>query len=199
MSLHPVKAGIPPLPIRPFTVDEYHRLAEAGILRDGERVELLQGWLVPKMTHNPPHASSLSFVLKELGRRLPAGWHPRVQLPITTTDSEPEPDYAVIRGDERLYTARHPGPTEVGLLVEIADTTLRGDREAKGPMYAAAAVPVYWIVNLVDRCVEVYTDPTGPADEAAYRRRRDYSPEQAVPLIFDGAEHGSILVRDLLP
>src|SRR5579862_9140639 len=85
---------IPPFPVRPFTVDEYHRMIDADVLDEGDAVELLEGWIVPKMPRNPPHDATIGLADDALRIRLPAGWHVRLQSAITTSDSEPEPDLA---------------------------------------------------------------------------------------------------------
>jgi Uma2 family endonuclease len=203
MSTIPSLGGpppVPPVPVRRFTVDEYHRLIQTGILPEDERCELINGWIVPKMTRNPPHDLALGLVEDELTRRLPAGWFRRDQSAVTAGSvSEPGPDVGLVRGTRRDYGARHPGPQDMGLIVEVADTTLAYDRGLKLDLYARAGIPVYWIVNLVDRQVEVYTDPTGPGPAPGYRQRRDFGPADEVPLVLDGAEVGRIPVRDLLP
>jgi Uma2 family endonuclease len=131
--------------------------------------------------------------------RLLAGWHCRSQSATTTADSEPEPDLAVIRGSERDYLTRHPGPADMALAVEVSESSLPRDRSHKTRIYARAAVPVYWIINLVDLQVEVYTDPTGPDPAPVYRTRRDYRPGDLVPFVMDGRELGPIPTQDLLP
>jgi Uma2 family endonuclease len=118
---------------------------------------------------------------------------------VTGETSEPEPDVAVVRGNRRDYLERHPEPRETGILVEVPDSTLRHDRGFKKRIYARDRTPVYWIVNLVDRQVEVYTDPTGPADVPDYRQRQDYKPGEDVPVVIDGQEVGRIPVAELLP
>src|SRR5205823_2588074 len=107
-------------------------------------------------------------------RCLPPDWSLRIQSAITLSDSEPEPDLAVVRGDERRYAAHHPRPADVGLLIEVADSTLLGDRADKGRIYARAGIAIYWIVNLIDRQVEVYSAPSGSGDSSAYGQRTDY-------------------------
>ncbi|MBI4602820.1 MAG: Uma2 family endonuclease, partial [Planctomycetes bacterium] len=126
----------PPVPIRRFTVVEYHRLGEVGVLTEDDRVELLEGWILEKMVHNPPHGATIDQARDTIGGRLPPEWRVRVQLPITTADSEPEPDLAVVRGPASRYARNHPGPEEVAFLVEVADTTLVRDRGFKGRIYA---------------------------------------------------------------
>ncbi len=191
--------ALPPGPVWRFTVDQYHAMIKAGILTEEDRVELLEGWLIPKMTKNPRHCTATWLARTALERVTPAGWYVDSQDPVTTSESEPEPDTAVIRGNRRDYTDRHPGPADTAMLVEVSDSSLGRDRGLKKRVYARAAVPVYWIVNLPENRIEVYSDPTGPADEPDYRQRRDYLAGEEVPVVIDGREVGQVLVRDLLP
>src|SRR5262245_38693461 len=94
---------MPPEPVRRLTVDEYHHMIRAGILAEDAPYELLEGWLVPKMTRNPPHDAAVAFLEEEVRSRLPGGYHRRIQLGVTTPDSEPEPDIAVIRGEKSAF------------------------------------------------------------------------------------------------
>jgi Uma2 family endonuclease len=190
---------MPPLPVRRFTVDEYHRMIQSGIIPAEERCELLDGWIVLKMTRSPLHDLALGLAEDEIDRRLPQGWFRRGQSAVTTTESEPEPDLVVVRGRRRDYDTHHPGPAAIGMIVEIADSSHSQDRTVKGPLYARAGIPVYWIINLLDRILEVHTDPTGPDPAPAYRQRRDYPVGDLVPLVLDGPEIDRIPVADLLP
>jgi Uma2 family endonuclease len=188
-----------PLPVRPFSVSENHRMIEAGILREGEPVELLGGWLVTKMTRNPPQDLALSLAEHEIDRRLPPAWFRRGQSGVTTSQSEPEPDLAVVRGPRRRYATAHPGPRDMALMVEVADSSLAHDRDFKGGLYARDGIAVYWIVNIPERQVEVYTDPSGPDPNPRYRQRQDFRVGDSVPLILAGQQVGEIPVQDLLP
>jgi Uma2 family endonuclease len=181
-----------------LTLDQYHAMVQSGILTDDDPVELLEGWLVTKIPKKPSHRTVTRLVRKSLEAVVPAGWVVESQEPITVDDSEPEPDVSVVRGDDRRYADHHPGPDEVGMLVEVADTTLKRDRGLKKRISARARMPVYWIVNLVDRRLEVYTDPTGPADEPDYRQQKDYGPTDEVPVIIEGAEVGRLRVGTLI-
>jgi Uma2 family endonuclease len=138
-------------------------------------------------------------VRKALERLVQAGWHVDTQEPITCEDSEPEPDVKVVRGAPRDYLNRHPGPQDVALVVEVTDSSLAQDRGLKKRLYAAARIPVYWIVNLLERQIEVYTDPSGPAEQPDYRRRQDFHAADKAPLVIEGREIGQIAVADLLP
>ena len=182
-----------------LNVKQYHDMIRTGILMDGDPVELLEGLLVKKMAKNPPHCLSCGLTHDALQALLPTGWHLKTQGAVTTKDSEPEPDIAAVRGARRQYAQRHPGPKDVALSVEVSDTSLRRDRTKKKRIYARARVPVYWIINLADRQIEVYTDPTGPTKKPDYRQRQDYGPDDQVPVILDGQEVGRLVVRDLLP
>ena len=187
----------PPFPVRRFTVDEYHRMIQTGILTEDDRVELLEGWIVPKMPHNPPHASVLDQSQETLRNVLPPGWRLRIQSAITTPDSEPEPDIAVVQGPANRYRTRHPEPLDIGMLAEVSDSTLANDRGLKAQLYARAGIAVYWIINLVDNQVEVYTDPTGPDPSPHYRQRQDYRAGDTIALTVGGVPL-AVTVADLL-
>lgn len=189
----------PEAPVYRFSVEDYHRLGETGILTPADRVELLEGWIVPKTVHNPPHDTALSLVIGQLRPLLPDGWYDRLQMPITTSESEPEPDIAIVRGSPRDYSDRHPAPAEVGLLIEVADSTLGLDRGTKARLYARAGIEEYWIVNVVDRQVEVHSDPTGPAPDPAFQASHSFRPGEEIPFRLAGTELARIAVQDLLP
>jgi Uma2 family endonuclease len=184
---------------RRFSVAEYHRLIELGILTEDDNLELLEGYLVHKMSRNPPHDAALQKGTKRWLRFLPPGWDLRVQSAVTLTDSEPEPDFAVVRGDENVYLTRHPTAADIGLVVEVSDSTLPGDRDDKGRIYAGAGIACYWIVNLVDRQIEVYTAPSGATADPKFGQRLDYRPGDSVPLVLPGAAPIQVAVLELLP
>ncbi len=184
---------------RRFTVDEYHRMIETGILTEDDAVELLEGDVVLKMAHNPPHDAAIQLVAAALNATIPVGWTSRIQSAITLADSEPEPDVVIARGSLRTYVARHPGPVDLGLVVEVADSTLATDRTDKARIYARAGVVVYWIVNLPDRRVEVFTQPSGPAPAPAFARCDHFAPGADLLLVLDGATVATLPVAELLP
>ncbi len=187
----------PPFPVRRFSVEEYQQMANAGILTDEDRVELLEGWITPKMIHNPPHDLAVGLAEEAIRSRLTDVWKTRTQSAITTDDSRPEPDVAVVRGPLRRYVQQQPIPGDIALLVEVADASLDRDRN-KCQIYARAGITTYWIVNLVDRQVEVYTHPTG-SDFRYYSQQAVYKPGDSVPLAMAGEQPSSIAVHDLLP
>lgn len=183
-----------------LTVEQYHRMIDLNILSDDDRVELIEGLLVRKMTRKPPHDSTLDRLEDAIRAFIPAGWRLRSQKAVTLTDGEPEPDVAVVIGPVSRYDDHHPGPDEIAVVAEVADTSVGTDRGRKLRSYARAGIPVYWIVNLVDRQVEVYTDPVSPPGiDPHYRTIAMYVPGQGVPLTIAGAPVGVVPVDAVLP
>jgi Uma2 family endonuclease len=185
-------------PLYRFTVEQYEKMVESGVLRSGERAELIEGVVVQKMPQDPPHAVVIEYTLDAVRPHLPTGWRLREQKPIRLGDSEPEPDIAVVRGPASRYEKRHPRPTDIAAAIEVADSSVQYDRAEKGRMYARAGIPIYWIINLVDRHVEMYSDPRN-GKAPAYRCRKDYGQDDHVPLVIAGRMVGHVAVRDLLP
>jgi Uma2 family endonuclease len=145
---------------RRFSVDEYDRLIEAGILQEDEHVELLGGEIVCMAPIGIPHANVVSFLLNWFARRLPEAFHVRVQDPIRVPpNAEPEPDLVIVRGPIGTYFRAHPGPADVLLVIEVADTSLAHDRDVKGPLYAAAGIPDYWLLDLTGEQILVQREP----------------------------------------
>ncbi len=144
---------------RLFSVDDYYAMAEAGILSSDERVELLDGEIIAMAPIGSRHANcvgQLTDLMSAVGQRAMV-W---VQNPVRLdTGSEPQPDLMLVR--RRGYSDAHPGPGDVLLLIEVADTTVDVDRDRKLPLYARAGIPEYWIVDLPEETVEVYTEPSG--------------------------------------
>jgi len=173
-------------------------MIEVGVLTADDRVELLQGLLVEKMARNPSHDSSVTRIIKRLIPILPANWSLRVQGAVVLRDSEPEPDFAIVRGPEETFDRRKPTPRDIGLLIEVADSTLLEDRRIKGLLYAEARILEYWIVNIPDACIEVYTGPKA-GKSPRYSHRQDYYANDLVPLTLDGKEIVQLLVHELLP
>ncbi len=191
-------AGIVHRPAHRFSVAQYHAMIKAGILTADDRVELLDGWIIDKMTHNPPHNATITRANRRLSRLLPDQWLLLVQSAITLRTSEPEPDFAIVEGPDERYSRRKPLGREVRLIIEVADSTLLYDRHWKMRKYAQARIPEYWIINLVESCIEVYTEPKG-GRAATYRKQKLYVVGQSVPLALDGQHIADIPVRDLLP
>lgn len=173
-------------------------MIESGVLTENDRVELIDGQIVPKMPHNPPHDGGILLVQTQLLSVVPVSHVLRIQSAITLATSEPEPDLVVAIGPPRRYVRYHPRAKDIALLIEVSDATLHYDQTTKQRIYARARIPVYWIVNLIDSCVEVYTLPHG-GRSPAYANRQDYSLNEAVPVLLEGREIARIPVRDLLP
>src|SRR5262249_46920413 len=133
-----------------FSVARYQRMIEAGILTPDDKVELLENYVVLKMPRNPPHDSTIQHMLEKLFMPRPPGWSLRVQAALTLADSQPEPDFALVRGSAANYSQRHPGPSDTGLVIEVAHSSLLRDQRDKARIYARAGIPCYWIINLID-------------------------------------------------
>jgi len=180
-----------------FTVDQFYQLADLGFFED-RHVELIAG-VIYEMTVLPPHATATRLTEQILRAIFGAGWLISVQMPFDTgRKSLPEPDLAVVPGTIRDYRKRHP--TAAILVIEVSQATLRKDRTLKGHIYAQAGLPEYWIVNLVDRQLEVHRDP-GPV--AGRRGRFGYRAVTIVPEAGNmaplSAPGSPIAVADLLP
>jgi Uma2 family endonuclease len=182
--------SIPAESLYRLSVKQYHAMIRAGILTEDDQVELLEGFLVTKKSKNPRHVVATDLLQRVLSRVVPDGWYVSMQNPLTAKSSEPEPDAKVVKGDPRHYLKRKPGPNKVPLAIEVSDKSLARDRGVKKRTYAASRIPTYWIINLVDRCVEVYTDPTGPVTEQNpnpdYRRVERFGPDDSLVVILGG-------------
>ena len=151
-------------PQRLFTVEEYHRLAEVGVLHEDDRVELLNGIIINMMPIGPFHGSSVKRLTHVFESANNGRWITSAQDPIQIGEhSAPQPDLALLHLREDYYLENHPGPQDVYLLIEVSDSTLLVDREEKLPIYARAGIAEVWIVNLPERVVEVYSSPTNGA------------------------------------
>ncbi|WAL61844.1 Uma2 family endonuclease [Thermocoleostomius sinensis] len=154
--------------VKLWTVDDYHRMVETGILTEGDRVELLEGQIIEMNPQLPPHAATTQRAFRYLDRLLETVAYVRMQLPVTLQPrSEPEPDIAVVHIDANEYGDHHPTPNEIFLIIEVADSTLLGDRQQKAPIYAKAGIPDYWILDVNTRQVYVFREPT----QAGYQQQ----------------------------
>jgi Uma2 family endonuclease len=148
----------PPLTVRRWRRVEYERLVDLGAFEDDDAVELIGGQLIVAEPKGSEHATAVDMADDALRSALPAGWIVRVQNPLALDDeSAPEPDIAVVRGSRADY--RHAHPSQPALIIEVAESSLRFDRIEKGSLYARAGIVDYWVVNLIDRVVEVYREP----------------------------------------
>jgi hypothetical protein len=180
--------------VRQFTVAEYDQMVQAGVFTTNSRVELLEGWIVNKMSQNPPHRGTVSRVNRWLGRVLPMAWTLNCQCPITLSESEPEPDITIAHGEESVYDGRHPNPKDIRVLMEVGDSTVMSDRRYKGELYAKEKIAEFWLIDLVERKIEVHTKPRG----GKYQKKIVYAENENVPLILDGVKIADIPVTELM-
>jgi len=184
---------------RRFTRAEYERLIDLGVFQPGEDIELIGGELMVAEPQGAPHYTAIRKTAKALEAAFGPGWEVRTEGPIGLDDeSEPEPDVAVVPGAPDDYARAHP--SRPALTVEVAESSLALDRQRKGSLYARAGLPDYWVLNLVDRVLEVYREPA--PDSAApfgwrYGRSEVFEASARVtPLAAPGS---SIPVSQLLP
>jgi Uma2 family endonuclease len=185
--------------LRLFSVDEYHEMIDAGVFVGGPKCELIRGLILEKPVPGPPHSKSTQRLLRRLTPLFPEpDWVVGIQDAITLSDSEPEPDFFAATGPDSKYDARHPGPKDLVLVIEVSDSSLGFDRGTKLAVYAAAKVVQYWIVNVQERRIEVYTEPRG-GKNPTYKGHKHYGPDDEVPVVIGGKQRGRIAVKELLP
>jgi Uma2 family endonuclease len=166
-----------------FTVAEYHRMAEAGILKEDDRLELIEGEVVAMSPIGSRHAACVKKVAALIRKLLGDAAIIGVQDPVQLDDrSEPQPDLSILRPSDDFYAAAHPGPGSVLLLIEVADASIFEDRTIKIPLYARSGIGEVWLVDLVRNVVELYSDP-GAAGYAQIQRH----------------ERGATVVSSVLP
>lgn len=180
-------------------VDQYHALIDSGILTEDNPIELLQGWLIQKMPKNPKHAVVTRLLFDLLTHIMPSGWFVNMQEPITTQESEPEPDLAIVKGEIRDYFTQHPRPDQIACIIEVSDATLHRDRTLKKELYALAEIPIYWIVNLPDQQIEVYSKPSFGVSGAIYQQQQTFDLAKKSPIEIDGQFVGEISVSEIFP
>ena len=178
---------------------EYERLIECGVFQPGEPVELVGGQLIVAEPQGSRHFAGIRAAQEALRAAFGPGWEVRAQGPLALDEeSEPEPDVAVVPGSFRDYLVEHP--SRPVLVVEVSESSLTADRDHKGSLYARAGVADYWIVNLVDRVLEVYREPArdpGAPFGWRYPSGAVYGPDASIsPLASPSA---LIRVSDLLP
>ena len=164
---------------RLITVEEYHKMAEAGILKPDDRVELLNGKIIKMSPIGSKHAACVDKSDEFLRKILSGIALVRAQNPVIMNDfSEPEPDIAIVKRKENYYADKHPTVGEVILVIEVADSSLEIDRQSKLPIYATGQIPEYWIINVEKREIEVYRSPF----KGQYRSRDIFFPEDEIPI-----------------
>jgi Uma2 family endonuclease len=162
-----------------FTPEQFHRMGELGLFDDGNRYELLEGEIYAMPQERSEHSVHKVYTARSLYRLpLSDSWHIRVGSPLLIGNSEPIPDVAIVAGSPNDYWEKHP--TTALLIIEISKTTLEFDREKKLPLYARAGVPECWILNLQERVLEVYREPSG----TRYKAVRYYTPDETIRPLF---------------
>jgi Uma2 family endonuclease len=154
--------------LKSWTVQDYHRMSEMGILDPNERTELIAGQITLMVAKGTPHVITLQLLASGLLGQIGTTALIRTQDPIHLDDSsEPEPDLVIVRGEILDYIDRHPQPTDIHLLVEVADSTLSYDCQVKDKVYAKAGIPEYWVIDIKNRQVHIFSDPqaTGYASQ----------------------------------
>ena len=156
-----------------FTVDEYHRMGEAGIFGEDDRVELIEGEIIERSPIGSPHAARVKRLNRLLVRRLGSRAIVQVHDPVVLSRfSEPQPDLAVLKPRADFYAARHPEPADVLLVIEVADSSRSFDRTVKAPLYAREGIPELWVVDVIDEVVELHRRPSRGAYREVNRFRR---------------------------
>ncbi len=178
-----------------FSVAAYERLAELGILTKKDHVELLEGVVVQMSPIGIGHNFALSVLLKALVLMLKDDWCVRPQSTLQLDKAEPEPDIAILHGVPENYSARHPNEHDVGLLIEISDSSLTKDRDVKGVIYAQYGLPEYWIVNLIEEQIEIYK--RDPSEQAKYLPPVLVGKDQHLTVELNGKVYGQILASKL--
>src|SRR5213593_5056240 len=184
---------------RRFSRAEYDRLIELGVFQPGEHIELIGGELMVAEPQGAPHYTAIRKTAKALEAAFGPGWEVRTEGPIGLDDeSEPEPDVAVVPGSPEDYSRAHP--SRPVLTVEVSESSLAVDRQRKGSLYARAGLADYWVLNLVDRVLEVYREPVpDPAGPFGWRYTRREVFDASTRVTALAAPGSSIPVSYLLP
>jgi Uma2 family endonuclease len=162
-----------------FTVDEYHKMGEAGIFDEDDRVELIDGEIIEMSPINPPHAWCVTRLNKLFVLGVGDEAIVNVQNPIYLDDgTEPQPDLSLLKPIDFSGSKNHPGPSDILLVVEVAESTLGSDRKHKVPRYARAGIPEVWLINVKKAAMEVYSEP----EDGKYQSVRMVGPGQTITL-----------------
>lgn len=202
----PIWVG-PGVPRKRYAVDEFHALVETGRIKNRDRLELLEGWLVEKMPLNPYN----NWLVDNLDKLLTAAesgvladeWRVQTRVRICTTDSELEPELVVVRKRRRGRagaggSAACPPASEVAIVMEVGDHRMPEVRTTKARVYARAGIPTYWIMQPDRRCIDVFTEPDGPdVVEPVYQLRKQVPARDALPVILDGTRVGAVPLKSV--
>ncbi|MBX9677330.1 MAG: Uma2 family endonuclease [Gemmataceae bacterium] len=194
----PTVASAWPERIHRITLDQYHQMIATGVLQEDDPIELIDGCLVTKAPHDPQHDFAVNRISRLLGEAYGDDAIIRTKSAVTLGNSEPEPDVIAARPPEDEYDDRHPSGSDLFLVVEVANSSVDFDRTAKAEIYSHAGVPEYWIVNVVDRQIEVYRYPR-PGHAGGYRDRTIFLASDEVELTLGRKSLAKWKVATLLP
>jgi Uma2 family endonuclease len=200
-----LRSGTAP-PLMPITVNQFQQMIHNGILREGDPIELIDGLLVRKdrsargenlMGHNPRHALLISRLHRLLSKFCESSaLYLRIQLPVKLNNiNAPEPDIAVVRGTEEDYADHHPGPADLALVIEVADSSVSTDRSTKQRLYATSKIAQYWLINLPESQIEVYEQPDSTSGK--YAQQTLFKPGQTLVWNLSTTQSLEINVADL--
>jgi Uma2 family endonuclease len=190
-----IPPGVPPERLYRFSVDEYRQMGKKGVLLN-ERVELIEGLLVIMSPIGTQHTFVVNKLISILMPLVEPDWFVSPQNPIALPRSEPQPDIAIVRGVPEDYLDRHPGPGDVAILIEVAESSLDYDRRTKGFLYYHHAVSEYWIVNVIDHVLEVYRRESS---QQGFTLAEVLDRSKSLPLVLDGKSRGELRLVDILP
>ena len=183
----------------PISITQFDAMDGHGLFAPDDKLELIHGLITRKAPIKPPHASATTKLMYLLLNRCPIGWLVRCQLPIAVSDdSMPQPDVGIVKGGLTDYDAAHPTAAQTALIIEVSEASLAFDLGVKLALYAAAKVPEYWVVDLVNGKLHVHTLPRG-GKKPGYRSVAVLGSDETVPLTLRGEAFGAIRVGDFLP
>jgi putative restriction endonuclease len=182
-----------------LAVDEYRRRAAKGEFGPIGSMEFLEGIVIAKPRQSLRSEGAVVKIQEVLFKLLPEGWQLRVQQPMVTVDSQPEPDVAIVSESLDGYVDRPPRAEDVPLVIEAADVSLIQDRRLKCRVYARAGILNYWLLNLLDSQLEVFTNPSGPVPMPGYHEQRIYRSDDKISLVLGLDDLGMIRVADMIP
>lgn len=169
-----------------FTISEYERLAELGFFGEDDRVELINGEIIQMVSKGKPHSVCSTRLFREFFKLIGERATLRGQEPIVIPNyTQPEPDLVIAQNRDDDYLSSHPSPSDVLLLIEISDSSLKYDKEVKLPTYAQGGISDYWIFNLIDNCLECYSEPYQDLQgKFGYRKKLIFLPNETVNLPY---------------
>lgn len=189
----------PPYPVARLSVAEYQRILASKSLEPERRVEFLEGVIVHKSVGGLRHEGGIEKLVESIRPLLPRGWSVKTNCPFVTRESQPEPDVVVVSDKLQDADSMFPRATDVALVIEVADSTLTCDRRSKARIYARAAISSYWVLNLLDSQMEVFTNPSGPVPMPGYQEQRVYRIDDRLNVVIGMDDLGAIRVGDVIP